>query len=180
MNPKDKDPKDVTISDIYQCLGSIEGKLDSGLMKTNYALIGLLAAMIGVKILGTDIFLDIATFMQLFAGALSVAVVVLALRNNKNGSKLTPAGWWLLVFVFFTIINTGLVYFRDLGYVNPRYIYINRICLGISLAMFAWKMLGDHRLIKKRDNQETPQVKKGSGKKVISEFVKFLDISRGK
>src|SRR3990167_7214005 len=154
MTPTKKAQEDVTISDIYQCLGSIEGKLDSGLMKTNYALIGLIAAMIGIKVLGTDPLLDIATFIQIFAGALSVAVVVLALRNKSNGSKLTAAGWWLLIFVLLLIINTGLVYFRDLGYLSPRYIYVNRIALGISMAMFAWKMLGDHRLIKKRDNQE--------------------------
>jgi len=154
MNPERRE-KNIDINDVYLCLGSILAKvesLNSSMMKMNYALIGLIAAMIGIKVLGTDPLLDIATTIQIIASFLSIGVVILVFKKNKNGTYITSTGWWFLIFIILIVVNTGLVYFSDIMILDPRVVYVNRILFSIALGIFAWKMISNPSLTKKKEN----------------------------
>lgn len=138
------------ITEIMQCLGEIKGKLESierSHNKTIYALIGIIAAQIGVKILGTDILLDIATAIALVSSALIVGALIAGLKvMRKDKMPLTNTGKSLFIMMAFLFLTQILVYFRDLGVINIRVIYIVRIIQNISIFTFAWFLMTNSKL----------------------------------
>ncbi len=144
--------KDYSVNDIMLCLGKIEGRLTemaSHGSRQTYALIGVIAAQIGVKVLGTDPFLDIATFLALLGAVLLLGCLVAGVRLIKNGrNRVTRTGLWLTILVCCIILVQMGVYFRDLGIITPRVIYILRIVQNGVTIMFAWNLMHNARIFK--------------------------------
>ena len=128
------------IKDVMLCLGEISGKLET-LEKSNtrvtLALIGIIAAQIGVKVLGTPILLDIATTIGIF-GAVILLGVLYGIKIHKEIHKLTKTGKALIAMITCITITQIMVYFRDLGVVPADVIYAIRIFQNITITLFAW------------------------------------------
>jgi hypothetical protein len=143
VEPNEKDDR----SEILKCLGMILGKIDSiekSNSRTVYALIGVIAAQIGVKVLGTDPFLDIATALAFFGCALLLGFLITGIRLIKNGKRhMTGTGLWLATLVVSIILTQACVYFRDLGCLEPRVIYVVRIVQNLVMIVFAWKLMNN-------------------------------------
>lgn len=155
MNDKE-DKQDI--SNVMQCLGRIEGRLNelsTHSSRQTFALIGVIAAQIGVKVLGTDPMLDIATALSLIGAVLLIGCLAFAFRRIKyNHQKLTTTGWWLTVFVILATITQIGVYFRDLGFVNAQIIYAIRIVQNFTIIGFAWALMGQGRLWQQNEKKE--------------------------
>jgi tellurite resistance protein TehA-like permease len=150
------------IKDIYKVLGKIDGRLEqmaNANGRTTLALIGVIAAQIGVKILGTPILLDIATTIGIVGIFLLLGVIVLGWRIFRDKKqKLTTSGKLLVVMITTILITQVLVYFRDLGTLNPSVIYVFRIVQNTSIGIFAWRMMVEHDIL--CDRESTGQVTK--------------------
>lgn len=144
------------VKDTYTFMGSLNAKMDNLAGNTNkllFALIGVIAAMIGVKVIGSDPLLDIATAVGLISTFLVIGVIFTAVKFTRNGKfALTTTGKWLLVFLAFSAGLQVAVYIRDLGHISPQIIYIVRIFMFTALGVFAWCLMGDTRLVKKKRN----------------------------
>jgi hypothetical protein len=142
-------------SETMKCLGQIMGKIDAiekSNSRTIYALIGVIAAQIGVKVLGTDPLLDIATALALFGCALLLGFLITGIRLIKNGKRrMTGTGKWLAILVVSIISTQICVYFRDLGCLEPRIIYAVRIMQNLVMIIFAWKLMNNADIFISRD-----------------------------
>ncbi len=131
-------------------LGEMKGKLESMEKHQNrdfFALLGIIAAQIGVKVLGSDPLLDAATALALLGCALIIGALTVGLRMMKTGDRvITTTGKWFTVVIFFILIMQFLVYFGDLGMLPPRFIYVVRIVQNISILVFAWNLMREFRL----------------------------------
>ncbi len=144
MNPK-VDPGKLSTD---QCLGMILSSVQSIEVqnsRTVWALIGVIAAQIGVKVLGTDPLLDIATTLAILGSFLLLGCLVAGLRLHHK-RKVTRTGLWL-IFVVVCIMSVQIaVYFRDLGFLNPRIIYCIRIVQNLVIVLFAWNLMRNARI----------------------------------
>lgn len=142
--------------EVAKSLGYIIGKLDSmerAQTRTTFALVGVIAAQVGVKVLGTPILLDIATALALFGTALLLGCLLAGIRLiKKQGQKVTKTGRWLTAVVFCIIITQVSVYFRDLGYLNANIIYGIRIVQNIVIILFAWNLMQNARIFANNNN----------------------------
>ncbi len=148
------DKKNLTTE---QCLGMILAKVESlenNSSKTTYLLIGIIAAQIGVKVLGTDPLLDIATALAFIGGFLLLGTLMFAWKRIRvDHKKLSKTGWWLSAFVLFALATQIMVYFRDLGILEPRVIYTVRIVQNLTIIGFAWTLMGQGRLWLSKDKE---------------------------
>jgi hypothetical protein len=139
--------------DIDFKLGQIVAKLDN-LEKANtrtvLALIGVITAQIGVKILGTPILLDIATAIGIIGAVLMAGILLLRVRMIKDGVRLTSTGISLAVMLAMITITQVGVYFRDMGILQSNCIYIIRIVQNLTIVAFAWMMLVNTAIFKSR------------------------------
>jgi hypothetical protein len=138
---EDKDSKLV--------LGQVLGKLDQmekSQSRTTLALIGVIAAQIGVKVLGTPILLDIATALAIIGVVILIGAMVFKARVVKMGSPLTRTGVMLCIMMVLITITQILVYFRDLGSLNATVIYAARILQNVSILAFGWVLITDGHL----------------------------------
>jgi hypothetical protein len=130
-------------------LGQIIGKLDTmerANNRTTLALIGVITAQIGVKILGTPILLDIATTLAIVGAVMLGGILVFRFRRIKTTEKLTPTGISLCIMLGAITATQALVYFRDLGVVGTDVIYVTRIIQNLAILHFGWRMLSNHHL----------------------------------
>lgn len=154
-------------SEIMKCLGTIIGRLDSmdrNQSRVTYALIGIIAAQIGVKVLGTDPLLDIATVLALFGCVMILGCLITGIRVIRNGRrKMTRSGLWLAIVVGFIIIVQMAVYLRELGILSVRAIYIIRIFQNFAIVMLAWNLMRSAEIFSKpKDNEPCdPKISKG-------------------
>jgi hypothetical protein len=132
---------------ILLCLGEIKGsvtQIAGHQARQTYALIGVIAAMVGVKVLGTDPFLDIATYLGIFGCIMLLGFLIMGIRilNRVNDARsLTSTGLWFVIAIFLIMMTQIGAYIRDLGFLEPRHIYVVRIALNLSLVIFAWKLM---------------------------------------
>jgi hypothetical protein len=150
------------IKDIMACLGEIKGQLAANAEARNksntqiiLALIGLSAAQIGVKVLGTPILLDIATVLAFVGVALLAGVLLFGLKVKRVIRTMTRTGIALAVMVFCLTVTQITVYFRDLGMLTPDTIYAIRIVQNISIITFAWMCIGERHLYRQENNGES-------------------------
>lgn len=147
--------KPTEIKDIYQLLGKIEGRLEASEKSTNritLALIGVIAAQIGVKVLGTPILLDIATIIGIVGIFILLGVLIFSFSAiRRKNEKLTSSGVALVIMVTSILITQILVYFRDLGVISASVIYGVRIAQNISIFYFAWRMMSNPTLHCKKE-----------------------------
>ncbi len=143
---------------IMNCLGKIEAKLESldkSQSRVTYALLGIIAAQIGVKILGTDPLLDVVTALALFGATLLFGCLIAGIRIVTNGKRpLTKTGLWFTIVVAFLVGTQMAVYFRDLGLLNLRIVYCLRIVQNLAIIMFGWHLLHSSRLFTKPPDSE--------------------------
>jgi hypothetical protein len=140
------DELNQVLGQIMKCLGTIEAKIESTekqSFKITLALIGVIAAQIGVKVLGTPPLLDIATALAAIGAILLLGTVITGskLIRLKN-RRLSPTGRWLTIMMGTLILTQILVYFRDMGSLSPDVIYIARIMQNFAIIIFGWKVLG--------------------------------------
>lgn len=158
--------KDSSLNDIMLCLGRIEGSLNTYNAqnsrqneRTTFALIGLIAAMIGVKYLGTPILLEIATVIAFISSALTVGVLILGWRLHKAHVSLTLTGMFLFVMLVIITITQIAVYFRDMGlpFITPDVVYTIRIFQNAAILSFVWSLFTEQQLFapKKGAKEET-------------------------
>ncbi len=141
-----KDTRDSTIRQETK-LDMFMGMVSANFNKQFFAILGLLAAMIGVKVLGTDPLLDIATYINITAAVLLIGILGYIIHRNHTTYKITRTGWWTIAFLSIYTIITTLVYFRDLGIFPGRLIYVVRIFQGIALFGLAWSLTSIPKLI---------------------------------
>jgi hypothetical protein len=149
MDSKSTDSEDI--KDVMKCLGEISGKLEGmekASTRTTFALIGIIAAQIGVKVLGTPILLDIATVLAIVGLFVLLGALLLKIRIRRGGKDLTVTGKLLVLMILAISATQVAVYFRDLGLMDANIIYCIRIFQNISILVFAWKMITDHRIFK--------------------------------
>ncbi len=143
------------IKDVYLLLGEIMGLINSNRSKLMLALLGVIAAQIGVKMVGSPILLDIATIFGLVGAMLLAGALIFHVRRNGNkDSKLTRTGFALALMMAFMTITQILVFLRDAGYVNSTVIYVVWIGQNISMGYFGWEMLGNMTLMKPKDKKD--------------------------
>lgn len=132
-------------SEIMKCLGMLLGKVDSmerSQGRVTYALIGVIAAQIGVKVLGSDPLLDIATALGLFGCVLLLGCLISGLRIIMNGKRqVTKTGFWLTIMIGFIAVTQIAVYLRDISILDAKIIYIIRIIQNLSVVIFAWYLM---------------------------------------
>jgi hypothetical protein len=135
------------IKDIMVCLGEIKGTLqaqEKANTRTTLALIGLIAAQIGVKILGTPILLDIATALSFVGITLMIGVLWIGWRLRKARMKLTKTGYTLSVMMVLITLVQISVYFRELGFIiTPDIVYALRIFQNAAIIAFVWQLFMD-------------------------------------
>jgi hypothetical protein len=145
------DPGKDNINDVMKCLGEISGKLDGmekAQARTTFALIGIIAAQIGVKVLGTPVLLDIATVLAIIGFVLLIGALLLKVRIRRGGKDLTVTGKLLVLMIVAISATQAAVYFRDLGIIEANIIYCIRIFQNICILVFAWKMITNRRIFK--------------------------------
>ncbi|MFH1031141.1 MAG: hypothetical protein V1767_01020 [Chloroflexota bacterium] len=135
------------IKDIMNSLGEIKGFLavqEKANTRITLALVGLIAAQIGVKVLGTPILLDIATALAIIGVVLMVGVLILGWRLKKAKMLLTKTGYALGIAMTFITLTQIWVYFRDLGFImTPDVVYFVRILQNLSIIFFVWQLFTD-------------------------------------
>jgi hypothetical protein len=110
------------------------------------ALIGVITAQIGVKILGTPILLDIATALAILGAVLLAGALVLKYRIHRAGKALTLTGKFFVIMLGMLFITQVAVYFRDMQILDAQIIYFIRILQNISILIFAWKIITNHNI----------------------------------
>ncbi len=145
-------PPEKEQSEIMKCLGMIMGKVDSmekAQSRVTYALIGVIAAQIGVKIIGSDPLLDIATALAFLGCVLILGCMITGLQLVKaKRRELTSTGLWLLIVMGFIILTQIAVYFRELGLLSTKAVYIIRIFQNGAIIMLGWNILHSVLLFK--------------------------------
>ncbi len=139
------------IKDIMTSLGHLTGKLDQmekAQSRTTFALIGVIAAQIGVKVLGTPLLLDIATTLAIIGITILIGALVIGVRVHKSDIPLSRTGWTLVAMMLLITITQISVYFRELGYCPPDVIYIIRIFQNTSILAFAWQLITERNIYK--------------------------------
>ncbi len=155
------------IKDIMTCLGQLTGKLDQmekSQSRITFALIGVIAAQIGVKVLGTPILLDIATTLAIIGIIILFGALIVGIRIHKSNSSLSKTGWSLVIMMALIAITQIGVYFRELGYLSVNVIYIVRIIQNIAILAFAWQLIIDgdihnNKQLGKNGNNCRPEIK---------------------
>lgn len=147
-------PEELSIlQTISERLGSILAKVESmekQQFRITLTLIGVIAAQIGVKILGTDPLLDIATALALIGITLLVGGVWLGIRMHNAGTHLTKSGWWLMAFMLIVGITQATLYCRDLGLMGARWVYMVRILQNLAMIGMAWSLIMETRITQKK------------------------------
>jgi hypothetical protein len=158
MNMEEKSPDKPDLNNIYRLLGDIKSSvssLDKTNSRTTLALIGVIAAQIGVKVLGTPILLDIATIIGIVGIFLLLGVIMLGIRRVRHeDEKITGTGIGLIVMISSILLTQVLVYLRDLGILGVDVIYVVRIWQNISIFYFAWKMLSRPEIFCKKESKQ--------------------------
>jgi hypothetical protein len=142
---------------IMKTLGNIEGQLEQlskSNSRTTLALIGVIAAQIGVKVLGTPILLDIATVIGIIGIFILIGALTQGYKLLKRNCSITRTGVMLAVMMVCIGITQIMVYFRDLGYIDPNIIYATRIVQNVAILGFAWQFMLNHHITK--DKPEKP------------------------
>lgn len=139
INETDRNP-DVT--DVYQILGRIESKQHAMCQsqdKMFYGLLGIIAAQIGVKILGTDPLLYVVISISALALALASGIIVNTFRRRGPVGRI---GWTLIAFLVSTSLLEIVAFLRDahIGTISAQEIYILRIIAGVFLLLLIWFM----------------------------------------
>lgn len=154
MADENKKP-DTNSNSIMQCLGRIEGRLNelsNHSSRQTFALIGVIAAQIGVKVLGTDPLLDVATVVGIVGCFLILGFLVAGIRMIRSKKfKMTQSGVWLLITMLFVFSTQVAVYFRDLGSLDARIIYVIRIFQNASIVMLGWNLMKNANIVKNND-----------------------------
>ncbi len=149
----DEDAK-ATLQRVCEALGRIEARQDA-LCKSQdkmfYGLLGVIAALIGVKMLGTDPFLYVATALAAVGVFLGLGLINTAMRVGGD-SRLSKAGWALVIFLACAILVQVGVFLRDLNMagVTPRVIYIGRSAMNGALIYFIWRLWQEPKLFKNK------------------------------
>jgi hypothetical protein len=136
---------------VMHCLGELTGKLEQmekNQSRVTLALIGVIAAQIGVKVLGTPVLLDIATALAIIGVVLLMGALVFKMRIRKFGSPLSRTGKFLLLMMGCITLTQIAVYFRDMHYLDANIIYFIRILQNISILVFAWILISDGHIYK--------------------------------
>jgi len=142
---------------IMLSLGKIEAilaSLDRNNGRITLALIGIIAASIGVKMLGTPILLDIATMLAVIGAVLIARVLFTGFKVYRVNRNLTRSGWALGNLLFWITATQIAVYFRDIMLLSADIIYVIRIFQNISLVVFGWCVYSERHLYKNRDKKE--------------------------
>ncbi len=155
------------IKDIMTCLGQLTGKLDQmekSQSRTTFALIGVIAAQIGVKVLGTPILLDIATTLAIVGIIILFGALVVGLRLRRSNISLSRTGWSLVAMMLLITITQIGVYFQELKYLDVNTIYIMRIVQNIVILVFAWQLITDgdihkNKRLEKNGSNCRPEIK---------------------
>lgn len=153
------------IKSIMLSLGRIEGcmgQLEKAQSRTTLALIGVIAAQIGVKVLGTPPLLDIVTALGIFGAVLIAGVLFFGWRWYRANIRLTKSGWALAIMMFAITVTQITVYFRDLGVLSANAIYCVRIFQNLTIAVFAWNIFSERHLYHdvEKDNEKECKPKK--------------------
>jgi hypothetical protein len=114
--------------------------------RTTLALIGIIAAQIGVKVLGTPILLDVATIIGIIGIVILLGAITQGLRLIRRKCTITLTGWAMVAMMSCVAIVQVMVYFRDLGILSADVIYIMRIIQNLAILGFAWRFMIDHNI----------------------------------
>ena len=136
---------------IMQCLGEIKATVEglkTAINRVVLALIGLIAGQIGVKVLGTPFWLDVATFLAILGAVLLFGALLLGFKVHRASHRLTKTGKSLVVMMAFIILTQVAVYFRDLGYLGVDVIYVIRSFQNVTIIFFAWFIFTERNLFK--------------------------------
>lgn len=138
------------VHNIFLLLGKIERSL-AGLEKQStritLALIGVVAAQIGIKVLGTPPLLDIATAISIIGAVLMFGAVFMGLKFTRIArQKFSLTGIALIVMMGLIFAVQTMVYFRDLGVFSPNVIYAVRIPQNLAILFFAWRFMVNRNL----------------------------------
>ena len=150
-NPTPNQIEQEDIKKIYLLLGKLEANLsslDKSISRVTYALIGVIAAQIGVKVLGSPVLLDIATAIGLIGAVLLAGAIFLGMRVVKQRKSLSFTGISLVIMMGLVTTTQMLVYGRDLGYIPVDVIYAVRIVQNIGIVNFAWQMMRNTNICK--------------------------------
>ena len=154
MPPEKIDPEKLTTD---QCLGLILASVQSIETQNSrvvWALLGIIAAQIGVKILGSDPLLDIATAFGLIGCVLVIGAIRVAVQwQRRSAWQLTTTGFWLTVMMGFIMVTQLAVYLRDIDILEPRVIYIIRIAQNISITTFAWCLMKEGQIWRRKKSE---------------------------
>ena len=150
------------VEDLYLLLGGIKSSVDDLCKQSSritLALIGVIAAQIGVKVLGTPPLLDIATTLGIVGIVLLLGALTLGWRVvGVSNKKLTGTGRWLASMMAAILITQVFVYFRDLrtemlisdpesgflkliSFITPNFLYGVRIVQNVIMLSFAWAFM---------------------------------------
>jgi uncharacterized membrane protein HdeD (DUF308 family) len=149
------------LNDIMLILGEIRGGLNTASAESakrsdrqSLALIGVILAMVGVKVLGTDPLLDIATTLAIIGTVLLFGSLVAGVQFIRTGKRrVTMTGRWLTVVVGCLIITQIAVYFRDLGILDARIVYLIRSVQNLCILMFGWKLIHHSEIFESKPPQ---------------------------
>jgi len=91
-------------TELLTCLKSLEVKVDSlnkNTQKTVFALIGVIAATIGVKFMGSPWYSILFTYVALFAGAFCLAATIIEWKKLYASTIAVRLGF--MIFLFFSV-----------------------------------------------------------------------------
>jgi len=189
MPLENKEAENIAAKDVMHCLGEITGRLDQMATsdkeyrqaadktngRTTIALIGVIAAQIGVKVLGTPVLLDIATALAIIGIVILMGAMIFKMRIKKFGSPLTKTGKFLLLMMGMITLTQIAVYFRDMGLLSANIIYFIRILQNITILIFAWILITDGHLYITRDKSSASDlVYKDTKDKAVKDYTKTM------
>ena len=168
MNPnKPVEVGQSDLNDIYSQLGKIQGSIEAvekQHSRTVLALVGVIAAQIGVKVLGTPFLLDISTSLGIVAVVLLMGILFRGWKIFRSRDRnLTKSGYYFTAMMGMILITQIMVYLEDLLSYPINILYIVRILQNASVLLFGWQFLCDPNLfyyIADRKKEEAKAAKK--------------------